>query len=362
MYRLTSARRGLLATLAEELKKVPAYLAHRAEGRARPYVDSASNAVEFLKGENPSEDPATREKRRQHKEMYEKILREQAATADAHAAQVRDRLTWKERLQLSLANAKESLAQMTSTKAGAMALLQHCTASHAAEVALEQGIDVRHVQMVLEKSATGGSVGAETVVVGYIDAPAASREEAMAFAEKLHKACPVAHSMHIEWRHGSADARGYSDGPVRSAEELQRDMEQAARELDGAERRSSAGGSPTSATGHGSAAAASSSSPVGEAMPVGMPGSRRVHSARSSRDARGGGGGLHYEEDELHLPGLKRRHSDKARPAAAAEELSAAAAAAATAPTQPPPAPVAEAPQASSGTDNRPTSPPSSSS
>ncbi|CBZ30273.1 conserved hypothetical protein [Leishmania mexicana MHOM/GT/2001/U1103] len=302
MYRCTRVHCGLLAVLVGELKKVPAYVSYKAREGAKAYVDSASKAMEFLKGEDPNEDPVMRGKRRQHRELYQAVLREQAAKAQEDAAQRRANLSWKEKLQLSFKEARESVAQMTSAKAGVMALLQHCTASHAAEVALEQGIDVKNIQMVFEKAAANNSVGCEEIVVGYIDAPGASHEEVMAFAEKLHKACPVAKSMHIEWRQGNADSRGHEDGSVRRADGLHREMEQAASGVEWAESRTG-----SNLGGPSSVADAASTTSV-ESMPAGMPGSRRAHSSTSSWATRGGGSGsLRDDEDELHFPGFERR-------------------------------------------------------
>ncbi|KAG5493909.1 hypothetical protein JKF63_01741 [Porcisia hertigi] len=304
MYRFTRVHCGIFAVFAGELKKVPAHLSYTVREVAKTYVDSASKTIEFLKGEDPNEDPALRNKRRQHRTMYQAVLREQATKAQAEAAQKHANLSWKERLQLSFKEAKESVAQMTSVKAGAMALLQHCTASHAAEVALEQNIDVKNVQMVFEKTVANNSVGYEEVVVGYIDAPASSHEEVMAFAEKLHKACPVAKNMHIEWRQGSATTYGQKEEPVRRAEGLQRDMNPFA---GGAKCDAAPNGSLNSDS---SLAANGTSTVNAESVPPGIPGSRRSHSLKSSwakRESRTRS--LWDDDDGLHLPGLKKKES-----------------------------------------------------
>ncbi len=90
-----------------------------------------------------------------------------------------------------------SLRNAFSAKSGIVALIQHCTAAHAAEVAAEQNIDVKNVTIKVEKAA----VGQGEKVVGYIEAPMASEEEVLVFAQKLEKSCPAAR-MHgsIEWR------------------------------------------------------------------------------------------------------------------------------------------------------------------
>ncbi|ESL06975.1 hypothetical protein TRSC58_05343 [Trypanosoma rangeli SC58] len=146
-----------------------------------------------------------------------------------------------------------------------MALLQHCTASHAAEVAVEEGIDVKTVTWQLEKKKTGTQVGYKTVVVGYIDAPKASEAEVMAFAEKLQKRCPVANSMkgRIEWRSMSSTTP--------KAEGGNKDEEDTA-----------------------------------DAIPTGTPGFRRYISST----AKEVGGGL-QDHDELHLPGSKPCRDEK---------------------------------------------------
>ncbi|KAG5467814.1 hypothetical protein LSCM4_00898 [Leishmania orientalis] len=306
MHRCTRMHYGVFAVFVEELKKVPAYFTYRAREGAKTYVDSASKTMEFLKGEDPNEDPVIRGKRRQHREMYQAILREQAAKEHEKAEQMRANLSWKEKLQLSFKEAKESVAQMTSTKAGVMALLQHCTASHAAEVALEEGIDVKNVQMVVEKAAANRSIGHEEVVVGYIDAPAASREEVMAFAEKLHKACPVASSMHIEWRQGSAAAHSQGKGAARCDDGPPRETERADRGLEWAEGRTSGGTSDPS-----SSADAALKMNAGS-VPAGMPGSRRTYLSMSRRAKQGDGSGRLREGDgELHFPDFKRRDSTR---------------------------------------------------
>ncbi|KAG5468214.1 hypothetical protein LSCM1_02191 [Leishmania martiniquensis] len=302
MHRCSRVHYGVFAVLVEEIKKMPAYLSHKASEGAKTYVHSASKAMEFLKGEDPNEDPAMRGKRRQHREMYHAILRDQAAKEQERVEQRRASLSWKEKLQFSFREAKEGVLQMTSAKAGVMALLQHCTASHAAEVALEEGIDVKNVQMVFEKAVAKNSVGYEEVVVGYIDAPAASREKVMAFAEKLHKACPVAKSMHIEWRQGNAGARSQGRGSAGRGDRPQRETEHTDREMEWAQNHTSS--SPSEPT---SSADAALKQDVGN-LPAGMPGSRRGYSSMLRSPSRGGGSGsLQEDEGKLHFPDLKGR-------------------------------------------------------
>ncbi|KAH9577468.1 OsmC/Ohr family [Trypanosoma melophagium] len=205
--------------LLEELRKVPALLRfHTNES-----VSSATKVCQTLKGENPDESPELREKRQQHRAAYEEILRQQQEQVRIKSEEALKDLSLAERIKMRASALGEALKEATSTNAGAMALLQHCAASHAAEVAVEEGIDVKNVSMRLEKKTVknGTQVGHENVVVGYIDAPNASEEQVMAFAEKLQKRCPVANAMEgkIEWRSttsptggGIVDNNGSVDG------------------------------------------------------------------------------------------------------------------------------------------------------
>lgn len=201
-------RLSLFSALAAELAKIPAYLSYQVREAAEEHVQSAAQTVNFLKGDNSHHSPEIAEKRRQHKEMYDAIQRHQARKSQESRQAALQHLGWKERIKAQIQEAKTALSQATSAKAGHMALLQHCTASHAAEVAMEQGIDVKNVSMVLEKRDSPNAVGYEEVVVGYIEAPAASSEEVMVFAKKLESACPVASRMTVEWRSGPAAKEG----------------------------------------------------------------------------------------------------------------------------------------------------------
>lgn len=291
MLRRSAVRLGLFSDIGVELAKLPAYLRHRAQEQAGKQVESVSKVLEFLKGENLNEDAATREKRLKHREMYQAILREQEKKQSEKRAALkaaRKDLPFMKRLQLGLNEAKEAMAQMTSAKAGVMALLQHCTASHAAEIALDQGIDVKDVRMVLEKRPAANAVGHEEVVVGYIDAPSASQEEVMAFAEKLQKACPVANSMSVEWKQGRAEEApgvtersGHGDDGPRSSVGFQEFVQN-----DGTFPRN-AGRDPWKDT------------------PAGTPGARRWRQESASTGSRVGFDD--GDDDAFHLPGVKRK-------------------------------------------------------
>ncbi|PWU98856.1 hypothetical protein C3747_225g12 [Trypanosoma cruzi] len=189
---------GVWGVLHEELSKIPTILRFYANAS----VNAATKACQSMKNAYTDESPEMSEKRKRHREAYEEIMRQQQQQAKDASEDALRGLSFRERLKKRLSAVTEALKEATSTNAGAMALLQHCAASHAAEVAVEQGIDVKNVTMRLEKNKTGTQVGHETVVVGYIDAPNASEEDVMAFAEKLQMRCPVANSMRerIEWR------------------------------------------------------------------------------------------------------------------------------------------------------------------
>ncbi|RNF08962.1 hypothetical protein TraAM80_02370 [Trypanosoma rangeli] len=251
---------GVWGVLREELNKIPAML----HFHANESVDAAKRAGHSLKNVYLDENPELAEKRKKHRESYEEILRQQQQRAKEASEESLRGLSFMERIKKRVVSVNKALKEATSTNAGAMALLQHCTASHAAEVAVEEGIDVKNVTLQLEKKKTGTQVGYETVVVGYIDAPKASEAEVMAFAEKLQKRCPVANSMkgRIEWRSVS------STTPKAD------------------------GGNKDEGTA--------------DAIPMGTPGFRRYVSST----AKGVGGGL-QDPDELHLPGSKPCSDEK---------------------------------------------------
>lgn len=295
MLRRSAPSLGLFSALREELGKVPAFLSYTIRKAAEKHVDSVSQTVDFLKGNSPTDTPEMREKRQRHKEMYNALMAEQQAQKKEANAKRKAHLaamSWSERVRSLAAEAKEALQQMTSTKAGTMALLQHCTASHAAEVAVEQGIDVKSVQMVLEKQQKPNSVESEEVVVGYIDAPTASEEELSVYAERLQKACAVANTMHIQWKRA----------PSHDPQDLSH-TEKAGGNLEEDDTRlypssfsfaASEGVQPRQPSADDS----SSSS----FAPAGMPGARRYAPRGVSED-----------EEALHLPGVKRNKGASAK-------------------------------------------------
>lgn len=183
--------------LRQELAKLPA-LFHFKAARTK---ETAVHLGKVMQGTDGT--PETVAKEQQHKETYQKILsQKQQKAQEEYAKKLNSASSWSERLKLQLRETVEAVKQSTSKKSGVAALIQHCTAAHAAEVAVEQGIDVKNVQIVLEKQAAAAGAIEESKIVGYIDAPAASDEEVAVYAQRLTKACPAARTMsqHIEWR------------------------------------------------------------------------------------------------------------------------------------------------------------------
>lgn len=182
---------GVLSTLWTELKKVVPLVRFQAAALGRVMTGTDGPSPELI------------EREQKHKEVLRaEMAKQQQRARAAYRAHLASLPSWKERLLAQLNDAKESLKATTSKKSGVAALIQHCAASHAAEVAAEQDIDVRDVQIVLEKQNSTAKSVSETKVVGYIDAPAASEEEVAVFAQRLSKACPAAaaYDGHIEWR------------------------------------------------------------------------------------------------------------------------------------------------------------------
>lgn len=190
MLRRTAKASSFFQVLKEELAKIPAMFRHDLKATERWLTN---------------EDLTDKEKkiRKAHQEL-EALDRERERAAAA-------KMTWAEKLSAL----KNDMRHAFSTKSATVALVQHCARAHMAEVAVELGIDVRNVNIVTETA----SVTEGTKVVGYIEAPNASREEVMAFAAKLQKACPAA-AMHgeIEWRQLSHH-EGYEPEPKSSASE-----------------------------------------------------------------------------------------------------------------------------------------------
>lgn len=173
MFRRSLLSRGVTSAVREEMSKAAALLAFY-----------GSNTWDRLRGVDGLSSEEVERQQKLRDAMQEKA-KEQTAKAAAPASVS----TWQA--------LKEQATAAFSPKAGMAAVVNHCTQAHAAAVAIEQGIDVKSVNVVVEKAA----VGEGTKVVGYIEAPAASEEEVFVYAEKLQKACPAAR-MHggIEWR------------------------------------------------------------------------------------------------------------------------------------------------------------------
>lgn len=191
---------SFLAVLGTELRKIGPVLSY-----------TARHLSQVMQGTDGAPQDAERE--RLHKAAYRQALAQQHARArDAHAAAAAavSNASLRERVRFHFQGALESLKASTSRKSGVVAIVQHCAASHAAEVAVEQGIDVKSVTVVLEKSTTDQRAIAEDKVVGYIEAPQASDAELYEFAHRLQRACPAARAMEgrIEWRRRGDDKTG----------------------------------------------------------------------------------------------------------------------------------------------------------
>ena len=191
--RRTSSRLRFLSVVREELAKVIPLMHYNAKNTTQ----SVASYVEVLKGTDAST-PEALAKEQERKKAYEAILaRKRGLEAEQRAAKTA-KMTMQQRMKF----AWEEMKTATSKKSGVVALVQHCAAAHAAEVAVDLGIDVKSVNVCLEHANAPQGVTSSSRVVGYIDAPAASEEEVMAFATKLERACPAARAMHgrIDWR------------------------------------------------------------------------------------------------------------------------------------------------------------------
>jgi hypothetical protein len=184
MLRRSGQRFGVLGVIVGELGKVGEI--------ARYEWNRLSSTLKGHDGETP-ESIAQKEKKREMMREYESLNAKKATSATAGDSQ---KSKW-EALKEALADAKNTMASATSKQAGVVALVQHCAAAHAAEVAIANNIDVKSVTVQMERDAISG----EETVVGYIDAPAATEEEVYVYAQKLEQACPAA-KLHgaVEWR------------------------------------------------------------------------------------------------------------------------------------------------------------------
>ncbi|KAH8607375.1 putative OsmC like protein [Trypanosoma vivax] len=267
--RCTGRRHGVWKVFYSELLKTPAYLFSRVKTSA----ESLAGSLNEVMGANMEESPAAATKRREHRKLYEQLLYRKQREEAQKAKEELKKLSFSERFRATVTAFATSLKEATATNAGFMLLLQHCTASHAAEVAVEQGIDLKNVTLQVEKRKAASQVGSETVVVGYIDAPNASEEEIMAFAEKIQKRCPMANAMHerIEWR-----VAGTTTGGNNHEDNL-----------------------PDSCRGNGpgEGVAFSSSKSISESHHFSERNTTKVSDT--------------IDEDELHIPGLHKRNDKK---------------------------------------------------
>ena len=154
----------------------------------------ADRAALRLKGHDNMTDEEI-EKAAKHREAMAELAARQKARAVSPAPPV-DTRSWSTYVKDAIRGVQAAF----STSSGMAAIVDHCAKAHAAEVAIQQNIDVKNVSVVTEKA----TVGEGTKVVGYIEAPAATDEEVYAYAAKLQQACPAARTHGgVEWRRGS---------------------------------------------------------------------------------------------------------------------------------------------------------------
>ena len=222
---------GLGGALRQFLRETFSYSSHSASSAGKDFKTQLIDYANFVNGTDKSPEELERERKKQS--AYNEVRNQQYAAKKAEEHEKTKDMSTVEWLKYKAASVMESAKAVTSKQQGVMALVQHCTAAHAAEVAVEQGIDVKSVNIVLEEvkasaRSNGASEQQQTAlgegprVVGYIDAPGATEEEVMQFAERLTNACPAANTMrnHIEWRKvdssyaaDPADLRGRNVAP-----------------------------------------------------------------------------------------------------------------------------------------------------
>eukprot|EP00796_Vickermania_ingenoplastis_P007230 gene7230-5081_t len=169
----------------------------------------------FVMGEEVYMDGKQKEKRQRLQELYNQIMARQAEARAKKWEEATAGMNRWEKAKLMMRNAAAS----TTPQAAQMALLNHCTTAHAAEVALEQNIDVRDLVMKVEQRPRQDGVGYEDVVVGLIDAPNATGEEVHAFSQALQKACPVARRMEVEWQQVAPASRSSAEEELKTETE-----------------------------------------------------------------------------------------------------------------------------------------------
>lgn len=214
-YSRITKSENILNIIWKEFKKFPAFFSFKAKQK----VEEKVKMMKYIAGEDVYSSQSTKIWEEQRKEIYSKILEYQQKQENEKRKNKLENLTFLERMIFQLKESAAGLRQSTSMKAGKMALLQHCAAAHAAEIAVAQNIDLKNIRMVLEKQkkSEGASVESneEEVVVGYIEAPNASEEEVHAFAAAVQRACPVSRHMSIEWRKElSSSSSAFRSDPI----------------------------------------------------------------------------------------------------------------------------------------------------
>jgi len=217
--RRTQVRLGLGSTLSEELRKLGPFLQYHINNsyanrfgnfmfgtdniqEPSPQQDASSSTQSGASSTAGKESEAVRDARAKHREMYEALQEKQRLAAEAAFGKELEGKTFFDRMRLYAKRAWKDLQNELSQKSGVLRLVQQCTTSHMAEVAVQRGIDVKNVNIVLEKGTIVNGIAKNDTIVGYIEAPQATDEEVLVFAEKLQQACPAARAMgeKIEWR------------------------------------------------------------------------------------------------------------------------------------------------------------------
>lgn len=189
-------REKFFPALYQEMKKALTYFSFQTKKGA----ECGYKALRFVSGEEVYADKATQEARAKHKALYEEYVANENRKVAEEKAKATRGMSMLQRWRYSMSEMTAGLKQATSVKQGSLAILQHCVAAHAAEIAMKHNVDIKSVQMQFEKQENGNSIRQEEVVVGYIDAPEATPEEVEVLASALREACPVARRMNIEWR------------------------------------------------------------------------------------------------------------------------------------------------------------------
>eukprot|EP00760_Papus_ankaliazontas_P014925 PhM_4_TR1617/c0_g1_i1/m.5206 len=174
---LPSPKNGVLTLLRREIGVAARYYRHR-----------ANTNFQRLLGY-----PEVTEREAQVREN-KKVLQQEFAQAEKEHT---EKMSWGQ-------YGRHVYETMFSPRAAEVQLLQQCSQAHAAEIAVELGVDVRSVKVQFEsvKQSDPKAVKDEQKVVAYIDAPQATEEEMEMVVSRIRKECPMAQRMGdgVEWR------------------------------------------------------------------------------------------------------------------------------------------------------------------